>query len=263
MAEAGMADLGELSRAARPVEAGGEVRIAFQPILDLSRGSVYAYEALARRPGGISAAEVFEGLKGHELSRMERRLVWEAMAAAARSRLPGFLCINLGSTLLGNEAALSYLTELAARAGLSPGRVILEFPEHLPIDVPAWVASHKLLRAAGFRTALDDLGAGYASLSVLAAYVPDVVKLDMRLVQGLSDSAQRVRRKVVAHVAAMALDLGAEVVAEGVETADDAEALLKLGIYLQQGYLHGRPTVPLDASGGEATGAAERGALVP
>lgn len=258
-----MADLGELACATHSAEAGGELRIAFQPILDLSRGSVYAYEALARRPGGISAAEVFQGLQGRELSRMERRLVWEAMAAAARSRLSGFLCINLGSTLLGNEAALSYLADMATRAGLSPGRIILEFPEHQPIDIPAWVASHALLRTAGFRTALDDLDAGYASLSVLAAYVPDVLKLDMRLVQGVSDSAQRVRRKVVSHVAAMALDLGAEVVAEGVETAEDAEALLKLGIYLQQGYLHGRPTVPLDAGGHETTGAGQRGALVP
>lgn len=244
-----MADLGELSRATHPVEAGGELRMAFQPIRDVVRGSVYAYEALARRPGGTSATEVFLNLEGQELSRMERRLVWEAMAAAARHRLPGYLCINLGSTLLGNEAALNYLADMAARAGLSPSRIILEFPEHLPIDVPAWVASHMLLRAAGFRTALDDLGAGYASLSVLAAYVPDLVKLDMRLVQGVSDSAQRVRRKVVAYAAAMALDLGAEVVAEGVETAADAEALLKLGIYLQQGYLHGRPTILIDADG--------------
>ncbi|UZW62175.1 EAL domain-containing protein [Lysobacter enzymogenes] len=85
--------------------------------------------------------------------------------------------------------------------------------------------------AAGFRNALDDLGAGHASLSVLAADVPDLAKLDIRLVQGVSDSAQRVHRKVVAHVAAMALDLGAEVVAEDVETAEDAQALLKLGVY--------------------------------
>lgn len=59
---------------------------------------------------------------------MERRLVWEAMAAAARLRLPGFLRINLGSTLFGNEAALNYLADMATRAGLSPGRIILEFP---------------------------------------------------------------------------------------------------------------------------------------
>lgn len=258
-----MVEIGELSCATHPVEAGGDLRIAFQPILDLARGSVYAYEALARRPGGISAAEVFQGLEERDLSRMERRLVWEAMAAAARLQLPGFLCINLGSTLLGNEAALGYLADMAARAGLSPGRIILEFPEHLPIDVPAWVASHRLLRAAGFRTALDDLGAGYASLSVLAAYVPDAVKLDMRLVQGVSGSTQRVRRKLVGHVAAMVLDLGAEVVAEGVETPEDAETLLELGVYLQQGYLHGRPTVPIDAGGDETTGATESGALVP
>lgn len=257
-----MADLGELSRATHPVEAGGELRMAFQPILDVARGSVYAYESLARRPGGTSAADVFLGLEGQELSRMERRLAWEAMAAAARLQLPGYLCINLGSTLLGNEAALSYLADMADRAGLSPGRIVWEFPEHLPIDVPSWVASHKVLRDAGFRTALDDLGAGYASLSVLAAYVPDLVKLDMRLVQGLSAAGHRVRRKVVGHVAAMALDLGAEVVAEGVETAEDAEALLKLGIYLQQGYLHGRPIVPSTEEDG-ATGAAERAASVP
>lgn len=65
--------------------------MAFQPILDVARGSVYAYEALARRPGGASAAAVFNGLEGRELRRMERRLLWEAMAAAVRQHLPGYL----------------------------------------------------------------------------------------------------------------------------------------------------------------------------
>lgn len=238
-----MADLEELSSAAHPVEAVGDLCMAFQPILDVARGSVYAYEALARRPGGSTAAAVFRGLEGRELARMERRLLWEAMSAAARLELPGFLSVNLGGTLIGDERSLAYLTDMADRAGLAPSKIIFEFPEHLPIDVPAWVAGHRLLRGAGFRTAIDDLGGGYASLSVLAAYVPDLVKLDLKLVQGIADMDHRVRRKVVCHVAAMAQDLGAEVVAEGVESVEDAEALLKVGVYLQQGYVHGRPGI--------------------
>ena len=236
-----MADFGELSRAAHPVEAGGDLCMAFQPILDVARGSVYGYEALARRPGGSTAADVFRGLEGRELARMERRLLWEAMSAAAGLELPGFLSVNLGSTLIGDESGLTYLTDMAARAGLTPGKIVFEFPEHLPIDIAAWVAGHQLLRNAGFRTAIDDLGGGYASLSVLAAYVPDIVKLDLKLIQGIALTDQRVRRKVVSHVATMAQDLGAEVVAEGVESVEDAETLLKVGVYLQQGYVHGRP----------------------
>lgn len=250
-----MAGSDELAISAHHSEAGGELVMAFQPIRNFARGSVYAYEALARRPGGTTAADVFRDLEGRELMRMERRLIWEAMCAAVDLELPAYVAINLGGTLIGDQPGLEYLAEMAARARLQPSRVIFEFPEHLPIHLPAWVAAHRILRAAGFLTAVDDLGAGYATLSVLAAYVPELVKLDLRLVQGLADAAQRARRKIVAHVATMAQDLGAEVVAEGVESSADADALLELGVYLQQGFFHGRPSfTPLRGSAASQSG---------
>ncbi len=91
----------------------------------------------------------------------------------------------------------------------------------------------------GFRTAIDDFGAGYAGLNLLAAFQPDLVKLDMALVRGID--ADRARRTIVDHVVRMCVELGIAVVGEGVETRDEAAALRDLGIDLQQGYLYARP----------------------
>lgn len=94
-------------------------------------------------------------------------------------------------------------------------------------------------RDVGLKTAIDDFGAGYSGLNLLADFTPDLLKLDMHLVRGIDQD--RKRQAIARHGAALALELGIAVIAEGIETADESRALQDLGIDLQQGYLFARP----------------------
>lgn len=96
-------------------------------------------------------------------------------------------------------------------------------------------------RARGFTTAIDDFGAGYAGLGLLADLHPDMLKLDMALIRGIDRSASR--RTIVAGVLQIAQALGVECIAEGIETAEELQTLKEVGVRLCQGYLLGRPAV--------------------
>lgn len=220
---------------------GGPIVIAFQPIVDIRRSAVFAYEALARRPGGASAADVFRGVMGCDLARLERRLVREALSSAAALGIRTRISINLGGTMLGDLTELESLSGMVARAGLSANQIIFELPEHLPIEPASWKATHQALRGAGFSTAIDDFGAGHAGLSVLALYSPQLLKLDIGLTRGVS--ADVPRQIIVSAVVDMARKLGVEVAAEGVERIEDALLLKDIGVDLQQGYLYARPAI--------------------
>lgn len=220
---------------------GGPIVMAFQPVVDIRRGEVFAYEALARRPGGTSAAGVFRGVFGCNLARLERRLVQETLKSAAALGIRTRLAINLGGTMLGDLAELASLSEMVARVGLRADQIIFELPEHLPIEPASWKATHQALRTAGFSTAIDDFGAGHAGLSVLALYSPQFLKLYIGLTRGVS--ADVPRQVIVSGIVGIASKLGVEVAAEGVETLEDAICLSEIGISLQQGYLYGRPAL--------------------
>jgi len=122
-------------------------------------------------------------------------------------------------------------------------RVVLEITErsslHAIRDVQARIAR---LRAMGFRIAVDDLGAGYAGLTSFAQLEPEVVKLDMSLVRGVH--AQPTKQTLVRTMITMCRELGMQVVAEGIETPDERDAIVEAGCDLLQGYLFARPAPP-------------------
>lgn len=119
-------------------------------------------------------------------------------------------------------------------------RVVLEITERASIDNLETLGPRVgELRAAGYRIAIDDLGAGYAGLTAFAVLEPDIVKLDMTLVRGADGS--RPKRRIIGSVADACRDLGMLVVAEGVETRGELGAVLDAGCDLVQGYLLGKP----------------------
>lgn len=120
-------------------------------------------------------------------------------------------------------------------------RILFEFTESERIDAAHLLDILTTYRELGFKTAIDDFGAGYASLDLLAQYQPDVVKLDMELIRGIDHLP--VKRAIVRHVAELLDELGSRVVREGVETAEECAALQDLGIDLIQGYLLAKPVV--------------------
>ncbi len=213
--------------------------IAFQPIVRWSDRRIFAYEALVRSADGplelppeiLSAAERLGRL--HDLGRRVRRLVAEQAAHCPSEAL---LFVNLHAVDLGDPEL--YQPE-APLSGLAR-RVVLEVTERQSLqavdDVPARMAS---LRRLGYRIAIDDLGAGYSGLASFGALEPEVIKLDMALTRG-ADSVEK-RQLLIRAIAALARSLHALVVAEGVETKGERDALVAQGCDLLQGFLFARP----------------------
>lgn len=215
--------------------------MAYQPILS-RKGEVYGYETLLRTsspafsspPALVSAAEALG--RTADLGRSVRSKAPLPMCNAPET---GALFINLHPLDLTDPDLLDRGSELGRMAE----RVVLEITERA--GLPEISNSKEIvreLRARGFRIAIDDLGSGYAGLNSLAILEPDVVKLDMVLVRDIQDSLTK--RKLVSTVTSLCRDMGAIVVAEGIESLAEEETLLKLGCDLFQGYRYAKPGRP-------------------
>lgn len=218
--------------------------IAFQPIFDMRDGSVLAYEALVRGPNGEPAASVLGRVDGDERFAFEHHLRLAAIRKASALGLAetsAALTLNVTPSIIGYpEQGLAELSAAAAEARLSNGRIIFECTEDVRIDM---ADARRLLEAYcrnGFLCALDDFGAGYHGLLLLANLETDFVKLDMGLIRDIDRS--KVRRRIVAAMAALLRDLGREVIAEGIETAGELAVVQQLGISLVQGFHLGKPS---------------------
>ena len=216
--------------------------MVYQPIVATSTRETIGHEALMRtkepalpHPGALlDAAEKLGSL--HVLGRATRSRVAETLALHADC---GSIFVNLHSAdLVDAELYLpsSPLTRFAPR-------VVLEITERATLEGISDVAGRiSRLRALGYRIAVDDLGAGYAGLNYFASVAPDIVKIDMSLTRNLDIDA--VRATVVRSLVALSRDLGMLVVAEGVETRGERDALVEIGCDYLQGYLLARPGPP-------------------
>ncbi|HEY2748804.1 MAG TPA: EAL domain-containing protein [Polyangia bacterium] len=214
--------------------------MAYQPIVSWQKREVFAHEALVRsaeptlpHPGALfDAAERIGRLR--DLGRRIR----SAVAHNAEGG-EGLLFVNLHPLDLNDEDLTSAASALSGIAH----RVVLEITERASlgavVDVRARIDA---LRRLGFRIAVDDLGAGYAGLTTFTLLQPDFVKLDMSLVRDID--ADSTRQRVVGSMTRLCRELGMSVVAEGIETVAERDALLTLGCDLLQGYLFARPGPP-------------------
>jgi EAL domain-containing protein (putative c-di-GMP-specific phosphodiesterase class I) len=216
--------------------------MVYQPIVSWSRKRAFGYEALVRssettlpHPGAIFEA-------AEQLARtgdLGRRIRAKCGLPVSALDPDVTLFVNLHSRDLLDDALYEVnapLTEFAQRT-------VLELTERAAIDGISDIADRiAALRRLGFRIAVDDIGAGYSGLNSFATVQPDFVKLDITLVRGLDSDP--VRRRLVRLLAELCSDLGIFVVAEGVETTRERDALIDLGIDLLQGYLFARPAAP-------------------
>ena len=163
------------------------------------------------------------------------------MAATLRDRPQCYepIFVNLHPSELRADVLLASDEPLLPFAS----RIVLEVTERAQLDVRNDLnVTLQLLRTAGYRIALDDLGEGYAGLSWLVKLTPDIAKLDMSLIRDLHKS--RIKRELVASLVGVCRRARTTIVAEGVETADEANVLLDLGCDLMQGYYFARPGPP-------------------
>jgi EAL domain-containing protein (putative c-di-GMP-specific phosphodiesterase class I)/CheY-like chemotaxis protein len=212
--------------------------MAFQPIIDVSTHSVYAYEALLRtEEESLRRPDIFIAT-GERLDRIQQigRTVRAAVAAAIPDAPSNALIfVNVHGLELSDEELYSTDTALASYSK----RVVLEITERTSIDPAVGSARVAMLRRLGYRIAVDDLGAGYAALGALASLEPEVVKLDMSLIRDLDRHSNK--RRIVTAIASMCRELGSRVIAEGVETTAERTACVDAGIELLQGYLFAKP----------------------
>jgi EAL domain-containing protein (putative c-di-GMP-specific phosphodiesterase class I) len=214
------------------------VDVAYQPIFDLHGDRCLGIEALARfpepfaRPDRTLAAAEKMGL-GLELERLVVSRAWDMVARLAPDQ---FLAVNV------SPAALLELARTANRRPDVPLlKLVVEVTEHSAIEAYSALRSELLpLRQRGLRIAVDDAGAGYASLRHILELRPDFIKLDRWLIHGLADDCAK--RVAVAAFVSLARELRSRVVAEGVERSADLFAARQLGLDAVQGYLLGRPT---------------------
>jgi len=229
--------------------------MAFQPILRHGPGGneVYAYEALVRGPQGQGAGSVLSQVTDGNRYAFDQACRVRAIEMAAGLGLGSTgaaLSINfMPNAVYEPRACIRASLAAAEKAGLPRERLVFEFTENEAVRDPAHLLGILgCYREIGFRTAIDDFGAGHSGLALLADFQPDTVKLDMALIRGVD--GDRARRVIIRHIAALCAELGCAVVAEGVETPGELHALRDLGITLFQGYLISRPgfeTLPIPA----------------
>lgn len=216
--------------------------VYLQPIVDLATGQSVGFEALSRftdsygapRRPDLMFAEAAQLGVGAALEQTAVRA-----ALAHLHALPGssYLSVNLSPQALLIPSTFDLLTAAVRDA---PGRLVVELTEHEQVsDYPALLKVLAGLRERGLRLAVDDTGAGFSSLQHVTVMRPDILKLDIAFVRDVHLNPGH--RAVARALTAFAEDIGASLVAEGIETPDELEALIALGAPLGQGYLLGRP----------------------
>ncbi len=213
-----------------PVLRGEATTMVFQPVVSLVDGAVVGSEALARFGGQAhSTQEWFADAERAGLT-CELEVATAQAALVAGRDLPGFLALNLSATTLCSPHLPALLD------GVDLARLVVEVSEHEQIaDYTALLEVLAPLRAQGLRVAVDDAGAGFASLRHVVLLSPELIKLDISLVQGVD--TDRTRQALAAALTGFARSTGAQVVAEGVETEAQRTVLRDAGVTLMQGWL--------------------------
>ena len=217
--------------------ARGEMQVALQPVLHLAEGHTVGQEALARFGGRVPTDRWFRAAGLHGLAfELERMTLARALATLTTLPADQFLAINTSPASLHDDDVLRMLHD----SDLS--RLVVEITEHDAVnDYEVTRQELGRLRAGGARIAVDDVGAGFASLRHVLLLQPDVVKLDTSLTRDVHENARQAA--IVRAVVGFADEVGAVVLAEGIEVAEQVPALVEAGVTLGQGWHLGIPVI--------------------
>ena len=221
-----------------------DIAMAFQPIVDTTSGTAFAYEALLREADGSSAQSVLARVNGDNRYSFDQACRVKAIEAAVLAGIletDAYLSINFLPDAVYSPLACIQLTLATAHATQMPvNRLIFEFIESEHMSSPEHVSRIiDTYKEVGFKVAIDDFGAGHSGLNMFARFATDEIKLDMELSRGVDRDPRR--QAIIKGIVGMCHDLGAILVAEGVETPEEAETLCDLGVRYHQGYFYARP----------------------
>lgn len=221
------------------------ITMAFQPIVDVESEQVFAYEALVRGQDGRGAGEILAQVSSdnrYAFDQLCRKTAIEHAATLGLASAGACLSINfLPNAVYEPRACIRVTLAAAMQTGFPLSNIIFEFTEDEEIDANHILHILRIYRAMGFKTAIDDFGAGFAGLGLLSKFQPDIVKLDMALIRDID--TDRVKRTIVRNTLSMLRDLAIEPVCEGIETLAEYDVLRDLGVSLMQGYLFAKPAI--------------------
>ena len=232
----------------------GELEVRLQPILDIARNRIAGFEALTRwthpERGPISPAEFIALAEETSLIVPVGDYVLDQVCSALQQLAPGdaaeplFVALNVSGRQLDDPALLDRFLAVVHAHGLQPAQLKIEITESLVLDYVQVSRIIERCHAAGIKVALDDFGTGYSNLGHLHKLEFDTLKMD----QGFVRQMHEPRCLAIVHaVVVMAHSLGCNIVAEGVETQAQLDALRELGCTYAQGYLIGKPLALEDA----------------
>lgn len=225
----------------------GAITVQFQPILDIrkERPQICGVEALSRGPKGttLEAPDIlFEyARRKHEESRVDRAAIVAILEQARRLPADLPLHVNVHASTVGRDTGfVEFLEHLCAASGIALGRLTLEILEHSNfVEEAPYLGAIEEIRHAGARVALDDVGVGASNFRMILLTRPSTLKIDRYLVRGIAGDPYQ--QATLRAICLLADQVGAEVIAEGVESEADLAALRSLGVERAQGYLFARP----------------------
>ena len=212
---------------------------AFQPIVNMLNKSIYGYEALVRGIHGSPAETVLKQVK--QRHQFDQACRVKAIKSAHAANIEGMLSINFMPNAVNNPAR-SLLTTLEACYSYNflTKNIIFEFNEQELVEDAAHIVNiGREYKKLGFKTAIDDFGAGYAGLNFIANFQPDILKVDMFLIRDIEKSKSK--QAIIQAIVKMCKDLNITIIAEGIETITERNTLMEYGIHLFQGYLFCKP----------------------
>ena len=236
--------------------------MAFQPIFDLASGAVFAREALVRGVNGEGAGTILSAVDDSNRYAFDQQCRVKAIELAAATRQPqdgAGLSINFMPNAVYEPRACIRLTlDAAARTGFPLNQIIFEFTETERLDTDHVLKILKTYRDIGFKTAIDDFGAGHAGLSLLSRFQPDIVKIDMDLIRDID--AEPTKRTILRNLLSLLEDLAIAPICEGVETLAELAVIQDFGVRLVQGYVLARPALTTSSTTASASSSMKQAA---
>jgi len=226
-----------------------QITTVFQPIVDLQTSALHGFEALSRGPAGTpqhSPLNLFEAAHETDLTfELDRHCRRQALRTARELPPPHRLFINVvPASMYDPDFQGASLITLLEGLGLSPARIALEVSERYAIrNYMLFVEALETFRQLGFSIAVDDIGAGHSGLENIAHLQPRYLKFDMQLVRDIDKNP--IKREMARALKTFADKMDSQIIAEGIETDDERQACMELGLHYGQGYRIARPA-PLE-----------------
>lgn len=216
--------------------------MAFQPIVNLDEGVIFAQEALVRGLNNESAGSILGQVTDESRYRFDQACRVRAIELAAELKIQSLLSINfLPNAVYQPELCIRTTIETAKKYNFPLNQILFELTEVEKVKDYAHV--HSIIehyKSLGFKTALDDFGAGYSGLNFLADFHPDFIKLDMALIRNIDKD--KGRQAIVKGIIQVCRDLSIEPIAEGIETIEELNVLQQFDIQLFQGFYFAKPS---------------------